>query len=70
MEKSLQVLTILINLITYLYISFVIVSDTGDADVSNDVIDVTVPLQCLIKDSKLIIHENSKVRISFDSVIV
>lgn len=47
-----------------------IVSDAGDADVSNDVIDVTVPLQCLIKDSKLVIHENSKVRISFDNVIV
>ena len=29
---------------------------------SNDeIIDVTIPLQCLVKDSKLILHENSKV---------
>lgn len=29
---------------------------------SNHVIDVKIPLQCLVKDSKLIIQENGKVR--------
>lgn len=38
-----------------------ILKDSGDTETSNDVIDVTVPVQCLVKDSKLVIHENSKV---------
>jgi len=38
-----------------------ILKDSGDPETSNDVIDVTVPVQCLVKDSKLVIHENSKV---------
>lgn len=37
-----------------------IIKESGDSEVSNDVIDVTVPIQCLVKDSKLIIHESSK----------
>lgn len=37
-----------------------IIKESGDAEVSNDIVDVTVPVQCLVKDSKLIIHENSK----------
>lgn len=28
---------------------------------SNEVIDVTVPIQCLVKDSKLVIHDRTKV---------
>ncbi|KAI5699430.1 hypothetical protein M8J76_001693 [Diaphorina citri] len=31
-----------------------------DLDLSEDVIDVTVPLQCLVKDSKLVLHDSSK----------
>lgn len=31
------------------------------------VIDVTVPLQCLVKDSKLILTESAKVRTVFQS---
>lgn len=38
-----------------------ILKDSGDTETSNDIIDVTVPVQCLVKDSKLVIHENSKV---------
>ncbi|XP_066253617.1 dnaJ homolog subfamily C member 11 isoform X1 [Euwallacea similis] len=34
--------------------------ESGDAELSNDVVDVTIPVQCLVKDSKLVIHENSK----------
>lgn len=40
---------------------------SGDADSSADpeytdeVIDVTIALQCLVKDSKLVLHETSKV---------
>lgn len=37
-----------------------IMRESGDSEVSSDVLDVTVPIQCLVKDSKLIIHENSK----------
>lgn len=29
----------------------------------DEIIDVTIPLQCLVKDSKLILHEASKVSI-------
>ncbi|XP_018572259.1 dnaJ homolog subfamily C member 11 [Anoplophora glabripennis] len=32
----------------------------GDAELSNEVIDVTVPIQCLVKDSKLVIHGRTK----------
>ncbi|XP_060518875.1 dnaJ homolog subfamily C member 11 isoform X2 [Cylas formicarius] len=32
----------------------------GDTEMVNDVIDVTVPVQCLVKDGKLVIHENCK----------
>ncbi|CAG9771903.1 unnamed protein product [Ceutorhynchus assimilis] len=31
-----------------------------DTETSNDIIDVTIPIQCLVKDSKLVIYENSK----------
>ncbi|KAL1455422.1 hypothetical protein WDU94_009514 [Cyamophila willieti] len=31
-----------------------------DLDPSEDVIDVTIPLQCLVKDSKLVLHDSSK----------
>lgn len=30
---------------------------------SEFIIDVTIPLQCLVKDSKLVLHESSKVRV-------
>lgn len=29
-------------------------------DSSNEVMDVTVPIQCLVKDSKMVLHENTK----------
>lgn len=39
-------------------------SDPVAGSSSNDeIIDVTIPLQCLVKDSKLILHDNSKVNI-------
>ena len=38
------------------------VSDTSQKQEKAKVIDVTVPLQCLVKDSKLILTEASKVR--------
>jgi DnaJ family protein C protein 11 len=43
-------------------------SETGEAGSSaepeylDEVIDVMIPLQCLVKDSKLMLHEASKVR--------
>ncbi|XP_048520604.1 dnaJ homolog subfamily C member 11 [Dendroctonus ponderosae] len=37
-----------------------IIKDANDVELTNDVLDVTVPVQCLVKDSKLVIHENSK----------
>lgn len=33
----------------------------GDEEVTNEVIDVTIPIQCLVKDGKLVIHEHTKV---------
>ena len=33
-----------------------------DEDDAGDVVDVTIPLQCLVKDSKLILQDASKVR--------
>lgn len=38
------------------------VSDNSQKREKAKVIDVTVPLQCLVKDSKLILTEASKVR--------
>lgn len=38
------------------------VMDTSQKQERAKVIDVTVPLQCLVKDSKLILTEASKVR--------
>ncbi|CAH1955822.1 unnamed protein product [Acanthoscelides obtectus] len=35
-------------------------SQQGDMEISNDVVDVTIPVQCLVKDSKLVIHERTK----------
>ncbi|XP_019878016.1 dnaJ homolog subfamily C member 11 [Aethina tumida] len=32
----------------------------GDSEVSNEVLDVTKPVQCLVKDSKLVIYEHTK----------
>ncbi|KAJ8960802.1 hypothetical protein NQ318_020098 [Aromia moschata] len=32
----------------------------GDMELSNEVLDVTVPVQCLVKDSKLTIHDRTK----------
>lgn len=40
------------------------VSDTSQKQEKAKVIDVTVPLQCLVKDSKLILTESSKVSMS------
>jgi hypothetical protein len=39
---------------------------TADPEHLDEVIDVTIPLQCLVKDSKLILHEASKVCSSFE----
>lgn len=35
--------------------------DLSQRDLSDALTDVTIPLQCLVKDSKLILHEASKV---------
>nr|CAD7431486.1 unnamed protein product [Timema monikensis] len=35
----------------------------GDGEEETEVIDVMIPLQCLVKDSKLVLHEASKVRV-------
>lgn len=44
-------------------------ADTSTGGPSNDeIIDVMIPLQCLVKDSKLILHDNSKVCKYFRSV--
>ncbi|CAH1183672.1 unnamed protein product [Phaedon cochleariae] len=32
----------------------------GDAELSSEVLDVTIPVQCLVKDSKLVIHDRTK----------
>ena len=37
-------------------------SVSSDSLDQSEVIDVTIPLQCLVKDSKLILYEPSKVR--------
>ncbi|KAL1494865.1 hypothetical protein ABEB36_010383 [Hypothenemus hampei] len=37
-----------------------IIKDSKDTEVTDDIVDVTVPIQCLVKDSKLILHENSR----------
>ncbi|OXA50582.1 dnaJ homolog subfamily C member 11 [Folsomia candida] len=34
--------------------------DSSGAGANDEIIDVTIPLQCLVKDSKLILHDNSK----------
>lgn len=38
----------------------ILTNDSGDREVSNEVLDVTVPIQCIVKDSKLVMHEHSK----------
>lgn len=38
-------------------------SDSSEASNKDEILDVTIPLQCLVKDSKLVLHEASKVRI-------
>ena len=35
--------------------------DLTQRDLSDAITDVTIPLQCLVKDSKLILHDSSKV---------
>ncbi|XP_056647859.1 dnaJ homolog subfamily C member 11 [Diorhabda sublineata] len=35
-------------------------SQQGDTELSNEVLDVTIPIQCLVKDSKLEIHVQNK----------
>lgn len=40
---------------------FIESSSQGDTEMSNEIIDVTVPIQCLVKDSKLVIHDRTKV---------
>lgn len=35
--------------------------DLGHRDLGDAMTDVTIPLQCLVRDSKLILHEASKV---------
>ena len=43
--------------------------DLSNRDLSDAFTDVTIPLQCLVKDSKLILHDSSKVLfpVSLDS---
>ncbi|EFA04019.2 dnaJ homolog subfamily C member 11 isoform X1 [Tribolium castaneum] len=35
-------------------------NEVGDHEVTNEIIDVTIPIQCTVKDSKLVLHENTK----------
>jgi len=35
-------------------------NEQGDNEVTNEVIDVTIPVQCIVKDSKLVMHEHTK----------
>lgn len=44
-----------------LYGRLVTLSSPTERTVVDEVIDVTIPLQCLVKDSKLILHDASKV---------
>lgn len=41
----------------------IIFVDSGDSpdESSDEVLDVTIPVQCLVRDSKLVVHESSKV---------
>lgn len=39
-------------------------SSTADHTIEEQNIDVTIPLQCLVKDSKLVLHNSSKVNIT------
>lgn len=43
-----------------------VIGEGEDVDQSEDreYIDVTIPLQCLVKDSKLVLHDQSKVNTS------
>lgn len=45
------------------------VSETSHKQEKAKVIDVTVPLQCLVKDSKLILTESSKVSVSVSTFV-
>lgn len=38
--------------------------DLSQRDIGDAMTDVTIPLQCLVRDSKLILHEASKVNFS------
>jgi hypothetical protein len=40
-------------------------NEQGDNEVTNEVLDVTIPVQCIVKDSKLVMHENTKVKYWF-----
>lgn len=42
-----------------------VVEGKDDLALSPEVVDVTIPLQCLVKDSKLILQEASKVSFSY-----
>lgn len=35
--------------------------NTRPNETNNQILDVKVPVQCLVKDSKMILHENTKV---------
>lgn len=37
--------------------------DLSQRDLTDAITDVTIPLQCLVKDSKLILHDSSKVNL-------
>lgn len=43
------------------YILYISLTGADNDDDESETIDVTVPLQCLVRDSKLVLHEQSKV---------
>lgn len=42
----------------------------GDLEMSNEILDVTIPVQCLVRDSKLVLHDRSKVILRIQNLII
>ena len=53
-----------------LYGRIIVGSTEPDTTADSEVINVTVPLQCLVRDSALILHKGSKVRVIERNVLI